>query len=208
MSFLNSPFFSPNSLNFSSITPKSDTFSQMKNYINELEQNLKNQEIEITNLRNSISNLEQEKLFLAEENERKENTIKNLSSSNETLKLQTNEYHNRITELEKNNAALNYTNIELTQKNKSLTSTNNTILNSKNISQDLLSIYDRLDEVEIIKSKLEFDNKTLINKLNEIQNEYENEIRMITKIKNSEISQQNKTIQNLQNGLNSLNNTI
>ena len=31
---------------------------------------------------------------------------------------------------------------------------------------------------------------------------------MITKIKNSEISQQNKTIQNLQNSLNSLNNTI
>ena len=31
---------------------------------------------------------------------------------------------------------------------------------------------------------------------------------MITKIKNSEISQQNKTIQNLQNGLNSLNNTV
>ena len=41
-----------------------------------------------------------------------------------------------------------------------------------------------------------------------MQNEHENEIRMITKIKNSEILQQNKTIANLQNGLNSLNNTI
>ena len=47
-----------------------------------------------------------------------------------------------------------------------------------------------------------------MNKLTEIQNEHENEIRMLTKIKNSEISQQNKTIANLQNGLNSLNNTI
>ena len=39
-----------------------------------------------------------------------------------------------------------------------------------------------LNKVLIIRAKLEFKNKTFINKLNEIQKEYENEIRMITKI--------------------------
>ena len=204
MSFLyNSPIFSPNPLNISSITPKGDTFSQMKTYIFELEQNQNNQQMEINNLKNIISNLEQEKLFLTQENERKENTIKNLSTSNENLKLNSNQYQSRITELEKINASLNYNNIELTQKNKSLSLTNDSIMKSKNISSELLSIYDRLDEVEIIKSKLEFDNKNLVNQLNEIQKQYNNEVNMLNKLKNLEIQQLNKTILNLTNNLNS-----
>ena len=204
MSFLyNSPIFSPNPLNISSITPKGDTFSQMKTYIFELEQNQNNQQMEINNLKNIISNLEQEKLFLTQENERKENTIKNLSTSNENLKLNSNQYQSRITELEKINASLNYNNIELTQKNKSLSLTNDSIMKSKNISSELLSIYDRLDEVEIIKSKLEFDNKNLVNQLNEIQKQYNNEVNMLNKLKNMEIQQLNKTILNLTNNLNS-----
>ena len=56
MSFYNSPIFSPNTLNISSITPKGDTFSQMKTYIFELEQSQKNQQMEINNLKNIISN--------------------------------------------------------------------------------------------------------------------------------------------------------
>ena len=203
MSFYNSPIFSPNTLNISSITPKGDTFSQMKTYIFELEQNQNNQQMEINNLKNIISNLEQEKLFLTQENERKENTIKNLSTSNENLKLNSNQYQSRITELEKINASLNYNNIELTQKNKSLSLTNDSIMKSKNISSELLSIYDRLDEVEIIKSKLEFDNKNLVNQLNEIQKQYNNEVNMLNKLKNLEIQQLNKTILNLTNNLNS-----
>ena len=204
MSFLyNSPIFSPNPLNISSITPKGDTFSQMKTYIFELEQNQNNQQMEINNLKNIISNLEQEKLFLTQENERKENTIKNLSTSNENLKLNSNQYQSRITELEKINASLNYNNIELTQKNKSLSLTNDSIMKSKNISSELASIYDRLDKIKIIKSKLEFDNKNLVNQLNEIQKQYNNEVNMLNKLKNMEIQQLNKTILNLTNNLNS-----
>ena len=48
MSFVyNSPIFSPQILNISEITPGNDTYTQMKTYIFELEQNLQNQQIEI-----------------------------------------------------------------------------------------------------------------------------------------------------------------
>ena len=140
----------------------------------------------------------------------KDNSIKDSTSILDNLKLKNEQLENKISELEKQNAELNYSIAELTQKNKTLM--NAQIFNSNNQNSNLNSqinhLTEQLNEVSIIKSKLEFDNKTLINKLNELQNEHENEVRMITKIKNSEILQQNKTIANLQNGLNSLNNTI
>ena len=55
MSFVyNSPIFSPKILNISEITPGNDTYSQMKTYIFELEQNLQNQQIEISKIKNHL----------------------------------------------------------------------------------------------------------------------------------------------------------
>ena len=156
MSFVyNSPIFSPKILNISEITPGNDTYSQMKTYIFELEQNLQNQQIEISKIKNQIINLEQEKFDLIQENEKKDIILKTLQSSNENLKSKNIQFQNKISELEKNNTSLNYNIIELIQKNKSLNSLNETIINSKNISSDLISVYNRLDEMEIIKNKLE-----------------------------------------------------
>jgi hypothetical protein len=58
---------------------------------------------------------------------------------------------------------------------------------NSNLNPQINHLTEQLNKVLIIRAKLEFKNKTFINKLNEIQKEYENEIRMITKIKNSEI---------------------
>ena len=76
-------------------------------------------------------------------------------------------------------------------------------MKSKNISSELASIYDRLDEVKIIKSKLEFDNKNLVNQINENQKQYNNDINILNKLKNMEIQQLNKTKMNLTNNINS-----
>ena len=202
MSFVyNSPIFSPKILNISEITPGNDTYSQMKTYIFELEQNLQNQQIEISKIKNQIINLEQEKFDLIQENEKKDIILKTLQSSNENLKSKNIQFQNKISELEKNNTSLNYNIIELIQKNKSLNSLNETIINSKNISSDLISVYNRLDEIEIIKNKLEFDNKQLINQIKELQKNYYNEINILNVIKNGEIQQLKKTIFNLNENL-------
>ena len=202
MSFLyKSPNFSPNVLSITTNNLINNDINQMKNYIIELEQNIQNQQLDIINLKNCISNLEHEKLILNQKYEKQEITLTNLSAISENLKLKTNEYENKISELEKINTSLNYNNIELSQKNKSFSNINETIIKSKNISQDLLSVYEKLEEAEIIKNKLEFDNKKLINQLNDIQNNYSNEINLLNKIKNNEIEQLNKIILTLNNNL-------
>ncbi len=43
-----------------------------------------------------------------------------------------------------------------------------------------------------MKNKLEFDNRKLNNKINDLQNEFDNEINLLNKIKNGEIQQLKK----------------
>ena len=62
MSQLISPMVSVNTTNISQ-NYKDDSFSEMKNYLIILEKNLKDKEIEISNLQIKISNLEQNKLI-------------------------------------------------------------------------------------------------------------------------------------------------
>ena len=195
-------------INYSPERTQEDTFVQMKLFIKNLENKISSQQAEIESLKNTILNLEKEKIKLTSSLSIKENSLKDSTSILDNLKIKNEQFENKISELEKENAELNYAIAELTQKNKSLMNTQILNSNNQNLNSQIQVLTDQLNEVSIIKSKLEFDKNNLMNKLTEMQNEHENEIRMLTKIKNSEISQQNKTIANLQNGLNSLNNTI
>jgi chromosome segregation ATPase len=172
-------------------------FEEMKNYILTLENKLKNQELENFNLKNIISQKEQEKLNYKQNIEKQENKIQELTSQLENYKFQLNKYQNKINEIENENRTLNYNVIELTQKNKSLLEKESNINNKNEVSNQHLSISNRLDEIEIIKSKLEFDNTKLINKIKDLQYEYDNQITLLTKIKNGEIEKLEKVISSL-----------
>ena len=50
--------------------------------------------------------------------------------------------------------------------------------------------------------KLEFDNTKLINKINELKNEYENEMNLLKKTKNGEIKQLERIISSLKEMIN------
>ena len=196
---------SPISMNYSSEINQDETFNQMKTYIKNLEKKIASQQIEIESLKSLNFSLEKEKIKLSSSLSLKENTIRDTTSILDNLKLKNDQYENKINDLEKENTELNYKIAELNQKNKTLMNSQININQKNNLNNQFNNLKEELNDISIIKSKLEFENKNLKNKINEIQNEHENEIRMLTKIKNSEISQQNKIILNLQNGLNTLN---
>ena len=197
-----SQFISPvatNNTSNNSPNLRDESFLEMKNFLYSLEKNLRDKELTITNLKNEISNQEKNKISLNQELEKRDNLIKELSFSLENLKNQVKQYQNRINELEVENRQLNYSNIELNQRNKSLLSSK-TSLNKGN---DIYEISNKLDEIEITKTKLEFDNVKLVNRINEIESEYNNEINLLTKIKDNEIVQLQKTILSLEKQLKS-----
>ena len=103
--------YSPNNIQNSN----GDAFSEMKNYIFSLEKNLKDQEIDINNLKSTIMNLEQDKISLIQELDKKDSIINEISNSLENFKNQCKQNQNKINELESENRTLNYSNIKLTQ---------------------------------------------------------------------------------------------
>ena len=171
-------------INYSPERTQEDTFVQMKLFIKNLENKISSQQAEIESLKNTILNLEKEKIKLTSSLSIKENSLKDSTSILDNLKIKNEQFENKISELEKENAELNYAIAELTQKNKSLMNTQILNSNNQNLNSQIQVLTDQLNEVSIIKSKLEFDKNNLMNKLTEIQNEHENEIRMLTKIKN------------------------
>ena len=89
----------------------------------------------------------------------------------------------------------------MNQKNKTLIENQNILLasiNQKDLTDKLINLSNQLDNLTIIKSRLEYDNKILANKLNSLQLEHENEVTMLKTIHNSEIAKKNKIISNLQ----------
>ena len=205
MSQLISPMVSVNTTNISQ-NYKDDSFSEMKNYLIILEKNLKDKEIEISNLQIKISNLEQNKLIQTKELEKQNSLLIELTNSLEKLKDQNKQFQNKINELESDNRNLTYSNIELNQKNKSLNTIKESIKNNNNnniiSNSQFIELSNKLDEMEIIKKQLEFENTKLINRLNQLEIEYNEEIKLINKIKNSETQQLQKTISSLEKELN------
>ena len=193
------------SFNFSPELKQTEVFEQMKSQIYNLEQIIKRQQGENELLNKSNVILEKEKLKLNSTIVLKDNLIRETTSILDNLKYKIEQLESKISQLEKQNTELNYINFELIQKNKILM---NSQSSKNNINPQISSLTEQLNEVSIIKSKLEFDLKNLQNKLIENQNIYENEIKTLTKAKNNEISQKDKIIVELQNGLNLINNPI
>ena len=205
---MNSPFhYLKTNLITESNSSKNDDFLEMKNQILSLEQNNKILQTENERLLNLNHTLQKEKIELNTLNDTKENTIREQKIILDNLKLKNEKYENRIIDLEKINSDLNYQIIELNQKNKTLIENQNILLesvNQKDLAEKLINLSQQLENIAIIKSRLEHDNKILINKINSLQLEHENEINMIKTIHNSDITKKNKVITNLQNGLSQL----
>ena len=181
----------------------------IKSYIKNLEEQIKYYKLENEKLINFNNYIEKEKLVLNESLELKEITINQQLSLLDNLKKKNDNYEIRIIELEKINQELNYICIELSEKNKTLIENQkNSVSNSnnKNTTDQLIKFSNQLENLSIIKSRLEHDNKILVNKINYIQLEHENERNMLKKIHSAEIEKKNKIILNLQEEVSQLNN--
>ena len=159
---------------------KDNELFELKSYINKLEQQIKNFQSENENLINLNNNLQKEKIELNASIELKEITINQQMALLDNLKKKNENSEIRINELEKINQELNYLYIELNQKDKS-ESEKIDFDKNKNKTDQLIKFSQQVDSLSIIKSRLEHDNRILMNKINYIRLEHENEINMLKK---------------------------
>lgn len=180
-----------------------NNFSKMKINIENIDSLLNKLQLENKKLKKSNLDLEKEIINLSNNIKEKDSTLSELTQILESLKIKEKENESKILELENENKELNYKILELNQKNKSFSEiiNKNDLLKDKNYTE-LIQLNEKLEQIEIIKQKIEFDNKILKTKINDIQNQNENEIKLINKLKNGEISQLKKTILSLNEELN------
>ena len=190
------------SINFQSeIKNEDETFLQMKSYMKNLEQIITKQQNEIALLKMSNSNYEKDKIKNTSLLNLKDNIIRDTKLILENLKYKNKLLESKNSQLEKDNLEINDFNAELKQKNKILM---NSQFYNQNKNSQYINLINELNEVSVIKSKLEFEIKNLQNKINEITIQYENEIKLITKTKNEEIIEKNKIISEFEKELNSI----
>ena len=153
----------------------------------------------IINLENKCSALEKENKMLKQNNNPNygiiENSIKQGTILLDDVKRKNFNLNKKIKILEKQNQELNYKLIETNQKLKKFQ--NNKIQNfsnNKNINSNILNLNNKIDECEIMISKLKLDKKLLENKLAEERKNHENEINLMLNYKNSELSVYQKAI--------------
>ena len=143
-----------------------------------------------------------------------ENSIKQGTILLDDVKRKNFYLNKKIKILENKNKQLNYQLIETMQKLKRaendlknpLLQKINQNINSKNISLNISEIKtnftkfnNKLDENDIIISKLKFDKKALEMKLEEEKISHENELKLMLNYKNSELSVYQKTLDNIKN---------
>ena len=186
---------------------RNDNLIEIKNQLINLEEKNKILQTENERLMNLNHILQKERIELNSINESKNNTTKEQILLLNNLKTKNEKLENQLLAYEKLNSDLNYAIIELNQKNKTLISNQNILLtstNQKEIEEKVINLTQQLDSISINKSRLEYDNKLLVNKINQLQSTHENEINMMKAIQNSEIINQNTIITNLQKGLNNI----
>ena len=182
--------------------------------------NLLNQNIDIESLKLLIINLQNKINFLQNQNQqlklnsqnrinidnRKdpnydiiENSIKQGTILLDDVKRKNYNLNKRIQNLEIQNQQLNYQLIETNQKlsrmvkdQQNMNINNN--LNSNNINATITKLNSKIDENEIIISKLKFDKKNLQMKLDEANKSHEKELKLMLNYKNSELSVYQKAI--------------
>ena len=169
---------------------RNDNLVEIKNQLINLEEKNKILQTENERLMNLNHILQKERIELNSINESKNNTIKEQILLLNNLKTKNEKLENQLLAYEKLNSDLNYAIIELNQKNKTLISNQNILLSSTNQKENgnkLINLTQQLDSLSIIKSRLEYDNKILLNKINQLQINHENEINLMKTIQNSEI---------------------
>ena len=124
-----------------------------------------------------------------------ENSVKQGTILLDDVKRKNFNLSQRIKILEKENQKLNYKLIEVNQKLKRFQSNKNNI-NNKDINSIIAKLNSRIDESDIIISKLKFDKSVLETKLSEEKKYHENELNLMLNYKNSELSVYQKAIDN------------
>ena len=187
-----------------------------KNIINSMKLEIERLKDNLSESQKTINNLVQENnkfKLLQIENSKKLSVKENIINSN---KIEINRLQAKNSSLDSENnekkkiiQELNYKIIELNQKiesNESINKITQKLKNNGDESDDkyLLEInelYNKINEIEIKNSKLDFDNKNLLAKLEMQKSDKKNEIEIIEML-------HKKKIENLEKNINNLNSTI
>ena len=153
----------------------------------------------IINLENKCSALEKENKMMKLKNNPNygiiENSIKQGTILLDDVKRKNFNLNKKIKILEKQNQELNYKLIEANQKLKKFQKNKiENFSNNQNTNSIILNLNNKIDESEIIISKLKLDKKILENKLSEDKKNHENELNLMLNYKNSELSVYQKAI--------------
>ena len=153
----------------------------------------------IINLENKCSALEKENKMMKSKNNPNygiiENSIKQGTILLDDVKRKNFNLNKKIKILEKQNQELNYKLIEANQKLKKFQKNKiENFSNNQNTNSIILNLNNKIDENEIIISKLKLDKKILENKLSEEKKNHENELNLMLNYKNSELSVYQKAI--------------
>ena len=153
----------------------------------------------IINLENKCSALEKENKMMKLKNNPNygiiENSIKQGTILLDDVKRKNFNLNKKIKILEKQNQELNYKLIEANQKLKKFQKNKiENFSNNQNTNSIILNLNNKIDENEIIISKLKLDKKILENKLSEEKKNHENELNLMLNYKNSELSVYQKAI--------------
>ena len=176
-----------------------DNLAESQSKINELFQ--ENNKLKILQLENAKKLSVKEDIINSNKIE-----INRIQTKNNSLESDNNSKKNLIQDL-------NYRIIELTQKIESLESinkinqkikTNDSKNNEKDYLLEINELHNKINEIEIKNSKLNFDNKNLENKIKMQNNEKKNEIDIIELLHKKKIENLEKNILNLNNTINEM----
>ena len=171
----------------------------------DLEQRFKSIEIVNKNLQKELANEKQKNRKIVPNNKNiYENSIIQGKIILEDIKKKNDKLIEKIKDLESKNKSLNYQLIEANQKlkkyendlkkNMNVNDNENNGKKDKDINE-IIKLENKIEEYEILISKLKFDKKALEEKIENIINDHENEKNLLINYKNSEIKACNKIIE-------------